>query len=68
MSSQNLFAYTDQMRELMGRAVEHARARIAHDLEPLRPAPEATELEAGLAGAITTSGLGAGAASICSKT
>ena len=62
MTSQDLFAYTDQMRGLMERAVEHARTRIAHDLEPLRPSPDAAELDEGLAGAFTPGGLGAAAA------
>src|SRR5687767_13427669 len=62
MTSQDLFAYTDQMRGLMERAVEHARARISHELEPLRPAPDAAELEAGLARAISPGGIGPEAA------
>lgn len=59
MSCRDLFAYTDHMRQLTDRVIDHARSRIAHDLEPLRPAPDAAELDRALSGVITAEGIGA---------
>ena len=57
-----LFAYTDEMRRLMDRAIAHAEARISHEVEPLQSPPDAPVLNRALAEAVTAEGLGPDAA------
>ena len=56
----DLFAFTDEMRRLMDRAVAHAGARINHEVESLQSPPDASVLDRALAGAVTAGGIGPG--------
>jgi glutamate/tyrosine decarboxylase-like PLP-dependent enzyme len=58
----DLFAFTDEMRRLMDRAVAHAESRISHQVEPLQSPPDASVLNRALDGALTAGGLGPDAA------
>ena len=58
----DLFAFGDEMRRLLERAVHHAETRISHQVESLQLPPDPAMLAGLLNGAITDRGIGPGAA------
>jgi glutamate/tyrosine decarboxylase-like PLP-dependent enzyme len=58
----DLFAFCDEMRRLLERAVHHAETRISHQVESLQLPPDPAMLAGLLNGAITDRGIGPGAA------